>query len=142
MLAVGSYDRHLIHTFKRVNAYTFHDYETLERFARGFRDVITTPHILTEVSNLANSLPYYAKQGWFDHFSQRIKDMEERQIPARELVKMSEFSAFGLTDAALSLLATNVLLATADERLCTHLQRNGLLAISFNEIRAADFPGL
>jgi hypothetical protein len=115
LLAVGSYDRKLIATFKRVSGYTVEDYELLGRFASGFRDVATTPHILTEVSNLANSLPYYEKQGWFDDFARRIAEMKERNITAIQLAK---------------------LVATADDRLCDYLRRNGLLAVSFREIRA------
>jgi hypothetical protein len=136
LLAVGSYDRKLIATVKRVSGYTVEDYEVLGRFASGFRDVATTPHILTEVSNLANSLPYYEKQGWFDDFARRIAEMKERNITAIQLAKTEAYSFFGLTDAALFVLAASTLVATADDRLCDYLRRNGLLAVSFREIRA------
>ncbi len=137
LLTIGSYNRGLIATFKRVGSYNLRDYELLERLVAGFRDLIATPHILTEVSNLANSLPLPLKAFWFDHFAARITRIEERYIPAVELAAMPEFSTFGITDAALSLLAKGTLLVTADDRLCSHLQRRQLLAISFNQIRSS-----
>jgi hypothetical protein len=81
------------------------------------------------------------KQGWFDHFGQRITEIEERNVSAIALAKTSEFALFGLTDAALSVLAASTLVATADDRLCDYLGRHGLLAISFNEIRNAHANG-
>jgi len=140
LLAVGSYDLELIRSFKRVSDYTVKEYEIPKRFAPGFREVISTPHILTEVSNLANSLPAYIRPAWLAHFSQSVGGMEERHLPAVELMEAPEFAIFGLTDAALSRLSETVLLATADERLCSYLQRRNLFAISFNEIRAEQSP--
>lgn len=142
LLTVGSYNQHLISTFKRTGNYTADDYQILRHFASDFRHLVTTPHILTEVSNLANSLPYYVKEEWFVHFSGRISDLDEHDIPARDLARTPEFGLFGLADAALSLLAKSTLVATADDRLCDYLHRRNLHAISFNEIRAAHLSGL
>jgi len=136
LLAIGSYDTGLIHTFKRVSDYSVADYRILQHFASGFRDITVTPHVLTEVSNLANSLQPHVKARWFDHLSRKIAEVEERHIPAEEAAVTPEFRVFGLTDAALCSLANIVIVATADERLCSHLQRRGLQAIGFNEIRA------
>jgi hypothetical protein len=136
LLAIGSYDTGLIQTFKRVGHYSLADYKILAHFASGFRDIIVTPHVLTEVSNLANSLQPHVKGRWFDHLSMRIAEVEERQVPAEELAALPEFRIFGLTDAALSFLADTLVVATADERLRSHLQRRGLQAIGFDEIRA------
>jgi len=136
LLAIGSYGICLIHTFKRVSGYSVADYRVLEHFASGFRDIAVTPHVLTEVSNLANSLQPHVKLRWFDHFARKIAEIEERHIPAEELAVLSEFRVFGLTDAALSHLANTLVVATADERLRDHLQRRGLQAVGFDEIRA------
>lgn len=137
LLLVGSYNRSLIASFKRVGSFSLRDYELLERIVAGFRDLVATPHILTEVSNLANSLPVPLKEFWFDHFALRIARIDERYIPAKELVTLPEFSIFGITDTALALLAKGTLLVTADDRLCSHLQRRQLLAISFNQMRSS-----
>src|SRR6266481_2713988 len=54
---VGAHDRRLVSTFKRLSAFAPEDLDTLVAVTRHFRSILVTPHILTEVSNLAGSLP-------------------------------------------------------------------------------------
>lgn len=54
---IGSYDTKLITRFKRTSRFTVRDYELVGNFLAAFERRITTPHILTEVSNLAGQLP-------------------------------------------------------------------------------------
>ena len=141
LLVIGTYDLRLVDTFKRVSNYSASDFAILARLISGFRNLLATPHVLTEVSNLANSLPWSIKADWFNHFSRRITRLEERHIPAANLASLPEFSVFGLTDAALFELAKSTLLVTADERLASHLRRRELFVLGFNEIPAgALFP--
>jgi hypothetical protein len=135
LLLVGTYDPNLIGAFKRVADYDAQDYDILAAYARGFENLVATPHILTEVSNLANSLPQHIKPDWFGHFFRLIVQMDERQLSAAGLAGLPEFPIFGLTDAALCYLADTVVVVTADGRLCSHLQRRGLQAIGFDEVR-------
>jgi hypothetical protein len=51
---VGSTNKNRIPTFKRTQVYTIEDFELLQGLIAYLGDVITTPHVLTEVSNLAN----------------------------------------------------------------------------------------
>jgi hypothetical protein len=141
LLLIGSYNRDLIATFKRVGAYSDGDYDMLRRLVAGFQNLVSTPHVLTEVSNLANSLPSPLKSFWFDHFANRISGIEERSAPAGVLAAMPEFANFGITDAALARLTQTTLLVTADDRLCSHLRRRSLLAISFNDVRSGYSQG-
>lgn len=141
LAVVGSYNSALIGRFKRIADYSLMDYTILEDLLLNFRNLIATPHILTEVSNLANSLPAHIKPGWFDHFSTLIVRIEERQLPAADLVSLAEFALFGLTDAALTRIAEDTVVVTADDRLCRHLQRRQLFAISFEEVRASYLYG-
>jgi hypothetical protein len=136
LLLIGAFDPSLIGAFKRVADYSAQDHDILAAYAREFENLVATPHILTEVSNLANSLPQYVKPGCFEHFSRLIVQIDERHLPAGYLTGLAEFPLFGLTDAALSSLASTVVVATADGRLCSHLRRRGLQAVGFNEIRA------
>jgi hypothetical protein len=135
LFLIGSYDREPISSFKRVRAYSSDDCEILRRLVAGFRNLISTPHVLTEVSNLGNSLPSPLKAFWFDDFAIRLCGIKERNVSAIELAALPEFANFGLTDAALARLAETTLLVTADDRLCSHLKRRNLLASSFNDIR-------
>ena len=136
LLLVGAYDRSLIIAFKRVAEYSARDYDILDEYVRGFQNLVATPHILTEVSNLANSLPQHIKPDWFENFSELIVQIDERHLAATDLAGLAEFPIFGLTDAALCSLANTVVVATDDGRLRSHLQRRGLHAVGFNEIRA------
>lgn len=52
VLLVGRTNRHRIPECKRTQSYTADEYELLERLVSQFKTVITTPHLLTEVSNL------------------------------------------------------------------------------------------
>jgi len=136
LMITGAFDLRLIGTFKRLNDFTVRDFEILALLASEFENVVSTPHLLTEVNGLANKLPSWIKPDWYDHFARGIQLLEERYIPASTLSSLPEFRNFGLTDAVLSLIAAETLFVTADGRLCSHLQGLQLFAASFDEIRA------
>src|SRR5690349_21025753 len=50
---VGRTNKGRIPTFKRTQQYTIEDFELLDLLAASFQRLVTTPHVLTEVSNLA-----------------------------------------------------------------------------------------
>jgi hypothetical protein len=137
----GSIDPNLFGRFKRVSAYTLKDYDLLVRLLGFFTILLTTPHILTEVSNLANSLPERIKPEWNRHFAALIASQQdtpglrERWVPAAELALMSEFAAFGITDAALSALSVEALVVTEDYRLSGALRSQGVQVLNFGDLR-------
>ena len=57
LLFVGSYDLERIERFKRTMQFTRDDFARLVALLGVFERRVTTPHILTEVSNLAGHLP-------------------------------------------------------------------------------------
>ena len=136
LLLIGSYDPSLIARFKRVSQYSAADFELLEKFIRMFSTVVTTPHVLTEVSNLANSLGSPVKREWFSHFRNALQLFDEQQFVSHELASKDEFLAFGLTDTALSCLCGEALLVTEDYRLSGYLRSKNLPVINFSDIRA------
>jgi hypothetical protein len=103
--------------------------------------LLTTPHILTEVSNLANSLPTHKKVGWFSFYAalletqQRKPGIRERWMPAADLAQMPEFAAFGITDAALARLSSEALVVTEDYRLSGALRSQGISVLNFRDLR-------
>jgi hypothetical protein len=127
--------------FKRVSEYGMEDYELLVRLLKSFTILLTTPHVLTEVSNLANSLPSTYKQDWNLNLETLIASarhpvgMRESWTPAAELVESPDFSAFGITDAALSRLSAEALIVTDDYRLSGALRSRGVLALNFRDVR-------
>jgi hypothetical protein len=137
----GSSNRSIFGQFKRVSAYTFKDYELLLRLLSSFTTLLTTPHILTEVSNLANSLPERFKPDWYRNFAtliaseQKTPGLREQWIPAIQLARMPEFSASGITDAALAKLSSHALVVTEDYRLSGALKSQGVLVLNFGDLR-------
>ncbi|MGA2167627.1 MAG: hypothetical protein ABSG62_05405 [Terracidiphilus sp.] len=144
VFVTGAADPQLFGRFKRVSSYTLKDYDLLVRFLGAFRILLTTPHILTEVSNLGNSLPEYSKADWFEHFATllhsegRTPGLRERWMPANELATVPEFVEFGITDAALARLSSEALVVTEDHRLSGTLRARGLSVLNFNDIRALE----
>jgi hypothetical protein len=137
----GTLDKRLFGTFKRISDYTLKDYELLVRLLSSFTTLLTTPHILTEVSNLANSLPERFRPDWHRNIATLIASehetpgLRERWTPALELAKMPEFSAFGITDAALSKLTSDALVVTEDYRLSGTLLSQGVHVLNFRDLR-------
>jgi hypothetical protein len=56
---VGSYDLRLVGDgkYKKLSKYNTEDYHLLFGLKNVFKKAVTTPHVLTEVSNLVNDLP-------------------------------------------------------------------------------------
>jgi len=135
---VGSYDEGQIAKFKRTRTlFTVEDYVTLCGILRRFDKIITTPNILTEVSNLAGQMEEPMRTRQFEAFARGIMLLDEKCLPSTRIAATEEFKRFGLTDAAISCLASaKCLTITSDLRLYVHLQRLGLDAVNFNHIRA------
>jgi hypothetical protein len=137
----GSLSPRLFSQFKRVSAYTINDYELLVRLLSAFTTLLTTPHILTEVSNLANSLPEWLKPDWHRNFAALIASeqdtpgLRERWTPATELSQIPEFIAFGITDAAVTELSADALVVTEDYRLSGVLRSKGIAVLNFGDLR-------
>jgi hypothetical protein len=137
----GQLGQGIFQKFKRIQDYSISDYQLLVRFLSAFKRLITTPHILTEVSNLANSLPQNYKPEWYANFASLIASQEkdamilEKWIPAAELSRGPEFIAFGITDAALGRLAAEALVVTEDFRLAGYLQSQGIDVLNFHHLR-------
>jgi hypothetical protein len=136
LLFVGKFRREQIGTFKRLNTFTVEDFDTLLRMLGWFKNLLTTPNILTEVSNLSNSLPSNLKASYFAEFARNLELLKEEYVPSPQAVARNEFVPFGLTDAAIARLAeTRCLIVTVDFPLSQYLTSLGLDAFNFNQIR-------
>jgi hypothetical protein len=137
----GLLGAHLFRSFKRIGGYTIRDYELLVRLLQCFTVLITTPHILTEVSSLANSLQEPYKRDWYLNLATLIASeqepvgLQEKWTPATELAGMPEFVAFGITDAALIKLSSEALIITEDYRLSGVLNGQGTHVLNFGDLR-------
>jgi rRNA-processing protein FCF1 len=136
MYFVGTLDPKLIPTFKRTATFTIEDYEILVRFLQLFRSIVTTPNILTEVSNLAGQIAEPLRTRVFQIFAQAVKIVPEQYIASSTAAENATFVRFGLTDAIIARIAEGeVLVLTDDFRLFQYLEHSGLPVVNFNHLR-------
>jgi rRNA-processing protein FCF1 len=135
LLAVGLHDPRAIKNMKRLSNFTVDDFELLRAFLNSSSRLVTTAHVLTEVSNLAGSTSGHLKDMIFVQLSSLIEIFEEKTSPAKEICRQIEFQRFGLTDAALSQLLPGAVLLTEDGRLAHYLQSKSLRAMTLSDVR-------
>jgi hypothetical protein len=131
----ATFDPSLVVTFKRLNSFQVEDIDLLSETLSLFSTIRTTPHVLTEVSNLANQLPSWIKGYWSEHFSKQIQVISEQWISAATLAA-DDFMWLGLTDAALAELAKANVILTLDFPLSNSLESRGLSVINFTHLRS------
>lgn len=138
LLVVGAYKQSLIGTDRLAN-FSVRDYELLLRMLSRFKPIVTTPHILTEVNNLAFSMVKGRyRDGVQTAFLGVIQWLHEERMPAMVIGERRAFLPLGLTDAAISLAAEQAyLVLTDDGPLYAFLAGQGLDAVNFNHLRTA-----
>lgn len=136
---VGLHDRTRIEKFKRTSQFTVEDFELLVAFIERFKEVVTTPSILTEVSNLLGQLPDKLRYSFYQRFANGLKDLHEHYSPSRDLGDDRGFAKFGLTDTAILQAASGkYLVLTDDFRLAQYLLAQNVDVINFNHLRTFD----
>jgi hypothetical protein len=136
LLLVGVCDRSLIARCKRLNAYTQGDFDLLLEFCGRFRQIVTTPHLLTEVSNLFEKNEPRILKIFFTFLSQHVFKLDEVSEKSSTLVQHKHFTHFGLADSAVAQACDGgLLILTDDLRLYDALARHGADAVNFNHLR-------
>jgi len=141
---VGSYDISLVGDgkFNKLSKYTAEDYRLLLRLKAAFARSVTTPHVLTEVSNLANDLPSSTRSQLLKEFAEAFDGMEELTTPSMAVAQRSDFHFLGLTDSALAQWSSRFLVVTDDVRMVARLNESDLEALNFNHLRDYLFDDL
>ncbi len=141
VLLVGAQDRTQIPRFKRTSKYTLEDYDFLANYVAGFRQVVVTPNVLTEASNLAGQLagPLRSRVlGQLGVFA--ATQATERFVPSSEAVKERDFLRLGLADASVVLAAKDAherfAVLTDDLALYTKLLAEDVHAVNFYHLRS------
>ncbi|MHB8522127.1 MAG: PIN domain-containing protein [Limisphaerales bacterium] len=141
---IGLVSRDLIALSKptRESKFTRDDFELLGRLIHHFGGrVYTTPHILTEVSNLATKLLGHNRLVFLMTLAKHIGPWCEQSIRSQELVALDYFPRFGLTDAAIIRLSSNrMLVLTMDRPLCGYLRSKDIEAMNFRDLQAIVRP--
>lgn len=140
VLAIGQSDPLLIGRHKKASGYHAEDHDLLFGLIEAFAPCITTPHILTEVSNLLGQFSGPQKAALFESFADLIRLLIEHHAPSRDLVGHDQFYEFGLADMGILEVATREgsLVISADSRLVSYLNRAGVHAFDYEWIRRMD----
>lgn len=137
---IGKYNKTLIQRFKRTQKYVTEDYELLTAFIKDFTKIITTPNILTEVSNLSGNLENDVKTRYFFEFAEQLEVLDEFYTPSRDIGKLEHFKKYGLTDSGIVHLVKGKYLVLSDDLpLVNYLQSKGVDAINFNNLRTLNW---
>ncbi len=137
LLLVGLHNPNLIGDgkYNRLQKYDLEDFNILVRFRKLFSRTATTPHILTELSNLANDFSQSIRARCFNSFRSGFVGLDEIAIPSSQAVNRREFSFLGLTDCILAELTLIFLVVSDDARLVKKLGQSGLESFNFNHLR-------
>ena len=133
---VGTHDRSLISRFKRTAKYAPEEFDAIIRLLTLFRVRATTPHVLTEVVDLASQLHEPVRERLLTEIRTYFGPLEERFARARDLAMDAAFPQIGLADSSVAqLCAEGFGLVTDDFPLANRLARRGMRVLNFNTIR-------
>ncbi len=136
LFLVGSLDRRLIGSHKRARSYTFEDFDLLSRILASKRQVVTTPNVLTETSNLVAQTGQPNAGRLLARLGLLCQRLDERYLESATVARSGALARLGLTDTGLCELTTGgLLLLTDDLPLYVEVLRLGGRAVNFNHIR-------
>ena len=133
---VAQTDLSLLRTFKRVQNFDSPDVEILRDVLEPFRNMVTTPHVLTEVSNFIDQAPQYRRADLVRALQTFIHSTTESYHESRVLSDRDEFAALGLSDTALSALSDECTVITLDFHLAGRIRQAGGSVINFQHARS------
>ena len=123
---------------KRTSEYSAEDVEVLKNLIQQFRFLCTTPHVITEASNLLHSS--FNKKQQADvmaYLANYVSVVKEHREPSIQLIAESCYARYGITDTALCSIAKSkkLILITADLPLYGYAASQGIEAVNFNYLR-------
>lgn len=139
--SVGLYDDvsgySIINSFRYTKGkYNTGDFEVLLALLERFDVRVTTPHILTEVSNMLGQLSEPARAICFDLLRRTIPTLRELNISSERLSDDEAFVRFGIADTAIRKVAEDsYLVLTDDFRLSGHLDKIGIDVLNFHHVK-------
>lgn len=136
LLVVGRIDAQQIGK-RKLSQYREEDWMILAKFVESFGSrLISTAHVLTEVSNLLSDWPLdSARARLFDSFKKMIEIVNEVPGDSGAASARAEFPFLGLTDCVLAQLTDSYLVLSDDARMVVKLNEAGLNAINFTYFR-------
>ena len=134
---VGEFSPERIATHRRTKKFTIDDYWIVKAIVESFAKKVTTPNILTEVSNLAGNIPDSLRNDFFGLMRQHFELLDETHLPSKNAAASPIFARFGLTDAVITEVANQrYLVLTDDFPLASYLGSIEADVINFNHYRS------
>jgi len=132
---VGITNRNRIGRYKRTQSYSAEDFDRLVSLISQAGAFVTTPHVLTQVSDLVKlDAPEFER--FLELFGRWVEDTSEQMTPAVDLVGHSMFPRVGLADAGIGTVAEQgTVVVTDDFDLYLALAERSLPVINFNHLR-------
>ena len=133
---VGRIDTILVGTgrYNKLSDFRAIEVVTLERLVSSFRRLVTTAHVMTEVSNLVNTMRDADRVRTFRRFVETLEVISEQEVSSYEVAGRSEFSLLGLTDSVLAHFAGQFLIVSKDGRMVNGLRANKIEALKWVEV--------
>lgn len=126
--------------FKRTRGYTDADYKLLLKVIDQFEKLISTPHILAEVSNLTNGIYGNKLHDFYATLKKTLSTTIEIHTAALDISRDYELSPYGLTDVGIICTAKdNYLVLTDDLRVAGFAHQHCVDVVNFNHIREASW---
>jgi hypothetical protein len=126
--------------FKRTRGYSDADYQLLLKVIDQFEKLVSTPHILAEVSNLTNGLHGNKLRDFYATLKNSLSTIIEVHHPALDISRDYELSPYGLTDVGIVAAAKdNYLVLTDDLRVAGFAHQHCVDVVNFNHIREASW---
>jgi rRNA-processing protein FCF1 len=134
---VGEFDPARISTFVRTKKFTVEDYYWIRAIMGCFSKKVTTPNILTEISNLSGKFDAGLRAEFFHKLRTHFQVLDETHLPSREAAASRIFARLGLTDTVISEVAKQkYLVLTDDFPLANYLVSIKADVINFNHYRS------
>ncbi len=136
LMIVGELRPDIIGNQRRVKEYTINDFYLLRDILSGFKKLVATPNVLTEVSNLIGEGNSEIIENVNLLFKRYVIEISEFFKASADAANDEYFQALGLADTTLKLLAQErYLLITVDHKLANIVDSCGYDVINFNHFR-------
>ncbi|WP_020181264.1 hypothetical protein [Methylopila sp. M107] len=137
LLVLGSVDRRMIGTHKRIQRFTRPDFDDLTGELVRSEAIVALPNTLTEISNLIGQGVGDRRTLVFERFRRLIEEVDEHYVASLSAARRTEFPRLGLTDSALLVAgALGFSLLTDDDDLYVAALKAGCRARNFRHIQA------
>lgn len=132
---VGEFLPDQIGRLRRTKKFVRADYVRVKDLIGRFKVCVTTPNILTEVSNLSGDIPSGLRAEFFRLLQTGFTSLEEEYLPSKQVANAAAFFRFGLTDAVIAQIANQrYLVLTDDFPLSNFLHSIKADVINFNHL--------